>query len=148
MHTENLQYTLGSVAKVCQDVIFKCAGAIAYAFYRLSFDVTQDKAIVAVLALVVMDFITGITAAKMSGDFIKSSRAFRSAIKTFMYLLMISAAYFTEIAFPLASQFADETVIAFLAITELISIMENLGKMGYGIPIKMLNRLKKIKDNQ
>lgn len=97
------------------------------------------------LVLVVFDFITGIIAARQSGEQIKSKSAVRSAFKVAVYGLLVSAAHLTEAITPIAT-FIEEAVITFLALTEMISIIENVGKMGYAIPKRLLKKLQNLRD--
>ena len=101
----------------------------------------------ALLFLLVFDFFTGIIAAKMTKEPIKSKTAVRSAFKTAMYGLLVSTAHLTEQITPIAT-FIEEAVITFLALTEMISIIENVGKMGYAIPRKLLRRLQSLRDEE
>ncbi len=72
---------------------------------------------------------------------IKSAKILRTALKTVVYFMMVSAAYLTETA-GLGFLPLDETIIGFLAATELISLIENTANMGFAIPKKLLNKLK------
>lgn len=117
-----------------------------YLIYSFAFDISHTKALGAVLLLVIFDFITGIAAAKISGEEIKSAKVLRSAVKTFVYLLLISGSHMFEIATQYIL-FADDMVLAFLAVTELISLIENAGKMGFAVPNKLLNKLKEYRDS-
>ena len=120
---------------------------MTYIFYSFLFDVNQGDALIAIIVLIVIDFITGFASAKISGEEIKSAKVFRSAIKLVIYFMMISAAHMVELASGILS-IADDTVIAFLAVTELISLIENIGKMGFAVPKKMLNKLQDYRDSK
>lgn len=99
----------------------------------------------ALLALIVIDFITGLASAKISGEEIKSKKMVKSAFKTGIYGLLISSSHLTEKIAP-GTTYMVETMATFLALTELISILENAGKMGFAIPQKWLNQLHKWRD--
>lgn len=105
----------------------------------------QLSAINMLLLLVVIDFITGLASAKAKGDVITSRKASRSAIKVVVYLLLIASAHLAEVIIP-GDSFFETVVISFLALTEFISILENIGKMGYAIPLKLLNKLQELRD--
>jgi len=64
-----------------------------------------------------------------------------------LYFSLISFAFQAEKSF-LDFLPIDETVIAFLSITELISIMENMANMGYVVPKKLLKQLRDYRDNK
>lgn len=111
-------------------------------------DATQKQGMTALLMLIVIDFVSGIAVEKKRGVPIQSAKAFRSAIKTVVYFGLISAAHLSEMATQHVLPFLDETVLGFLAITELISVLENAGNLGFAIPQKLLNKLVDFKDNQ
>lgn len=91
--------------------------------------------------LVVIDLLTGMIAAVSQGQPIESRKAFKTATKTVVYLLFFSAAFLTHKIVPY-SDFIKTGVISFLAITELLSVMENMAKMGYSLPAKLLNQIR------
>ena len=91
--------------------------------------------------------ITGIMASVRDGDSIQSRKFLKTAIKIFVYLLMISAGHLAENLFGFDFK-ADEVITAVLGVTELISILENASRMGYAIPRKLLNQLKDFKSNK
>lgn len=85
--------------------------------------------------------ITGLIASLKTGKAIESRRLLKTALKIFVYLLMISAGHLVEnlIGFDIK---ADEAITAVLGATEFISILENASRMGYKIPKILLNELK------
>lgn len=148
MRPDTITYSSAVIAKACSDFWIKCVGALVLAAYSFSFDRLHEKAMIAVMVLIIMDFITGLIAAKRGGDEIKSSKIFRTVIKTLIYFILISAAHLCELAAPLTRSFLDEMVIAFLALTEMVSLLENVGKMGFAVPKKLLNKLREYRDEQ
>lgn len=144
---ELVNYIFYSMKSLIDYFPIKFMSAFAYMVYSFAFDVNHSKAIIAILILIIFDFITGISAAKISGEEIKSAKVLRSAIKTFVYLLLISAGHMFELTTSLIS-FADDMLIAFLAVTELISLIENAGKMGFAVPNQLLNKLKSYRDTK
>lgn len=147
MKFENIRHSYKLLESICSDFFLKCGLSIAYVFYSFGFDQALENAMVAVLFLIVFDFITGIAAAKISHEVIKSSKIFRSALKIAIYFLLISAGHLGEVAIG-ANFFIDEFIVVFLAATELISVIENIGKMGFAVPKKILNQLEKIRDGK
>ncbi len=99
----------------------------------------------AIVLLIVFDFITGIIAARHTGQVIKSKGIVRSAFKIAIYGLLISAGHLAEQVTP-GTWYIQNGIVVFLALTELISIIENVGKMGYAIPKKLLSQLQKFRD--
>lgn len=123
----------------------KISASAFIAAYSFFFGIDLSMVMFSLTMLMAFDFITGIISAYTSGEVIESRRAFRTALKFGIYCILVSAAHLTDM-----SVFGDlrleEGVIAFLAVTELVSILENAGKMGYVIPRKLLNMLSELRD--
>lgn len=124
----------------------KIAAALAFAILAYFFDPLEATALVALFALILLDFVYGVAAAKKTGLPITSAKIRRSAIKMAVYFSLIAAAHISEYAIPAQIGFLDETVTAFLVATELISIMENVGRLGFAIPMRLLNQLQNYTD--
>lgn len=105
----------------------------------------SEKIMLALFCLIAMDFVTGIVSAKKSGMPIESRRAVKSAYKVAIYGLLVSAGHLTEGVVPFTA-YIEEAVTTFLALTELISIVENAGKMGFAVPQRLLNQLQVWRD--
>lgn len=142
---ENAIYTTSLFSKVCSDILLKCAFSLTYIIYSFAFDTLKGEALVALMGLIVFDFITALFAVKKTGEKIKSGRIFRTPVKIVLYYLMISAGHFVELVIPQLSFLIDETILGFLALTEIISIFENVGKLGYEVPTNLLDKLKSLK---
>lgn len=123
-----------------------CVGAVlGVLWYLLGAD--NKAAVGALLVLIAFDLATALWAAYKTGVAIESRRIFKSASKLVIYLLFISAGHLTSVIL------GDFTIVqygvaSFLALTEFISIMENIGKMGYMVPQKLLNRLQELRDTK
>ena len=113
--------------------------------YAVLFDISKEPALIAIFFLIIIDFLTGVAAAKKTGIQVRSAKIFRTATKLLTYFGMISAGYLLEksIGYNLG---ADDIMIIFLAATEFISIMENVGKLGYKTPNKLLNVVENLRD--
>lgn len=98
----------------------------------------------AIIVLVSIDLVTALMAEYKQGLPIESRKALKSTTKLVVYGLFLSAIHLTEVILP-GTTFLDEAALSFLAITEAISVMENIGRMGYPIPLKILNRLNELK---
>lgn len=141
-------YIASALSNVCSNIFVKCVGTWLYIAYSFSFGTVQIQADLAILILVSFDFITAVANAKKQGEPITGAEALHTPVKIVFYAILISAAHLTGVTTPLVSDMFDYTITAFLAITELISIMENLGKMGIAIPQKMLNTLQSLRNDQ
>lgn len=136
-----LEYTLLSAFSISK---FKSLCIIGLVIYEFMFDVAQTKTLLALFILILLDFITGISAAKIRGEPIRSSKIKHSALKLLAYYAVISGAHLAESSLNSYIAFLDDAVIAFFMVTELISLMENIGRMGYKVPSKLLNQLNDI----
>ena len=101
--------------------------------------------VVAVVILVTIDLLTAVMGEYVAGRPIESRKFLKSATKTVVYSLFLVATHLTEFVVP-GTTFLDEMVLSFLALTEMISVMENIGKMGYSVPLKLLNKLQDLRD--
>ena len=114
--------------------IFVIVGAVLFG--------TENYHILGLLGiLVVIDMITGVMASIKLGHSISSRRILKTATKVTVYLLFFSAAHLTGSIVPPMEAIIVNGVISFLAITEFISVIENIAKMGYSIPRRLLNQL-------
>lgn len=112
--------------------------------YSFFFGINLSMIMLALMALITFDLLTGIIAAYVAGEPIESHKIFRSAMKFGVYLILVSAAHLTDTTI-FGDIHLEEGMIGFLAVTELISIIENAGKMGYVVPKKLLNRLNELR---
>lgn len=105
------------------------------------FDPLLKDGLIALLALTIIDFISGVIAAKKTKEQIKSAKIFNTVIKISVYFTLIAAGHLTMKAgfhfLPI-----EGIILTFLAVTELVSLIENFGKLGYAVPKKLLNQLK------
>lgn len=145
---EALIYTANLIGKIMADFWIKVTAGAGIAVLAFFFDKVNAEALTALLVLIVIDFITGIYSQYQIGAKIESRKALRSAIKTAVYFSLISAGYMTEKTLIDYLHIIDETIIAFLAVTELISILENIAKLGYAIPKKLLHKLEQYRDEK
>lgn len=138
---EKLETTGQLIANACSDVILKCVAVFAVYMAQFSFGDISTTVLAALFCLIIFDFFTGIWASKMAGERIKSSKIFRTAWKFGLYFMLISAGHFTEVIIG-TNLYIEETIMIFLAVTELISILENTEKAGYNVPTTLLKRLR------
>lgn len=117
----------------------KVVTAGAMALFSFFFGAVYNDAITAIIILMVMDTIFGIAAAYKQKQAITSRRFGRSVVKGIVYLTAISAGYFADLTIPY--DFIQSTMVAFVGVTEFISIIENMGRLGFKTPDKLLNTL-------
>lgn len=102
---------------------------------------------VMVIVLVTIDLITALMAEYKNGNPIESRKMLKSTTKITVYALFLAAIHLTEKIVP-GSTFLDEAALAYLALTEAVSVMENIGKMGYAMPLKLLNKMQELKETK
>jgi phage-related holin len=146
MEENNFTYLINLAGNVCKDVFLKCAGTGILVISEFLVDDVLAKAMLGLLILILFDWVTGTMAARHTGDHIKSAKIFRTPVKIVVYFMLVTGARISEYSLPDMVHFIDETVVAFLTLTEMISLLENTGKMGYPIPIKILKKLRKLRD--
>lgn len=100
----------------------------------------HQQAIIAIVMLMVFDTFLGMMAAWQEGHPITSRKFSRVVQKGVVYFMGVSAGYFADLT--IGWQVIQATMIAFIGVTEFISILENMGRLGYQTPKKLLNQLK------
>ena len=119
------------------------AGLFLFSFLFGDF---HSQAIMAVLMLMIFDTILGVMATYQEGQAITSRKFSRVIQKGVVYFMAISAGYFADLT--IGWQIIQSTMIAFIGVTEFISILENIGRLGYETPKKLLNQLKGFKSEK
>lgn len=146
MSIEQIGYVVALVERIFHYFWAKVA-IVLVALPALFFNEIYNDAMLALLLLIGFDFASAIFAAYRSGEEIRSARAFRTAVKITVYFGLISVVHLAELSYlnflPLS-----EAMLGFLAATEVISIVENVGRAGYVVPQKLLNRLREFRDSK
>lgn len=122
----------------------KVFSVYTFAVIGYFFDLNKKEALVSLFILIIFDFIFGIASARVNKIPITSSKIRRTAIKLAVYFMLISASFLAEKSISFLP--IDETVLAFLVLTELISIIENAGHCGFAVPKKLLAQLQEYRD--
>lgn len=124
---------------------FKLLATVPIVIYQFMFDINHESSMLILAVLIVLDSITGVAAARDRGECIESKKFIKSAFKLGIYGLLVSASFLTDQLVGLTGAFIeiDKFMLGFLAATELISIIENTGAMGYAIPKGILDFLQK-----
>jgi toxin secretion/phage lysis holin len=139
---DTLEYIVYIICNALEPSFIKFVFAGAYVALSFVFDLGQGGALLALFLLVLIDFATGISAAKFLGEPIRSSKIKHTAIKMTAYFVVIAGAHLAEHGLTKYLAIIDETVLAFFLLTELISLLENMGRLGVQTPQKLLNQLK------
>jgi len=148
MVSQYLQTIYESLHSACSVTTLKCLTVILVILARITFGDVDAAILLGVGALTIMDFVTAIMREYKLGHPIESRKIIKTAVKMFVYGLMISASYITEsvIGIQAFDVLITEIMATFIAVTELVSILENVGDLGYIIPKKLLGRLKDFRD--
>ena len=143
---ETISYTATKTVQVVEPTSIKALAAVLLSLGFFLFGNLHWQALTAIVMLMIFDTILGVIAAVHEGDAISSSKMARVLLKGTVYLTAISAAYYADATIPL--DFIQATMIAFVGVTEFISILENIGRLGYATPNKLLNNLKDYRDSK
>ncbi|MFZ3171981.1 MAG: phage holin family protein [Carboxydocellales bacterium] len=96
------------------------------------------------LGMMVLDYITGLMVGYVSKE-LSSSVGIKGLIKKTYILILISAVYLVQkLGFDLAGYTADGLAIVY-AVFELLSIVENGGRLGAPIPERLKNAIAALK---
>lgn len=100
---------------------------------------TWDSLIIALVAFVVIDYITGVANAAMKGK-LSSSIGFNGLLKKLMIFLLVAIGTVLDRVIPAANDAIRSAVIMFYIANEGLSILENACEMGIPFPkiIKMM----------
>lgn len=135
-----LHYTLHKVELLLEITTLKLMVAVVFGVGSFLFGDLYTDGLVAILVLMILDAIFGIAASKYEHAPITSKRGMRGIIKGAVYFSAISAAHFADLTIPF--DIVQSAMIAFVGVNEFISILENIGRLGYRTPQKLLNQLK------
>lgn len=140
---KNLSYCVDLVKDICSVWYYKILFSAFIVAFTYFFDPIHTKVLFSLFVLMMADFITGIGATMVRKEKIQSHKISRTAIKVMIYFGTIALCRISEESVHLF--WIDDTAIGFLTLTELISNLENVGKMGYETPINLIKKLKLIK---
>lgn len=141
-----VQYCIYIVKQFCSASYAKAISMLALAAITSSaeffFNLTNKDALIALFVLILFDAISAIHRAYKTDYEIQSRKMVKTAVKIVMYMLLVSAGHFADVAI-VGSGFIELAVISWLAATEILSIFENFGKAGYKVPQSLLNQIRK-----
>jgi len=137
----NFQNSKEVIANILGLPLFKSAFASLATLATWLFGANTSM-IWAILSLLVADTISGFIRRIKSGE-ISAKGFFKFANKSIIYLVILAIASLVDKAIP--APFALSIVASFLAVTEGISTLENLGKMGFPIPKTLMDKLEAMK---
>lgn len=107
------------------------------------FDGGQIPVYIALALLIMGDSAAGIYASVTKGAKIESAKLRRTATKFVVYFGMVAAGHLAEYGLMPIAGILDESIAGYLIATELISILENLGRAGYVVPVRAIALLQR-----
>lgn len=100
------------------------------------------------VALVAIDFVTGLTAGAVIGE-LKSNKGMIGIARKVFIFAMVAVAHLVDMLLIESgfesSQAVMTTVVAFYAINEILSIVENAGKIGLPVPEQIQGAIEVLK---
>lgn len=97
------------------------------------------------LAFVIIDYVSGVVAAAFDGK-LNSEVGLRGIAKKVSIFAIVAVAHLIDVALVgQASLFRDVAIFFYLA-NEILSIFENVGKIGVPIPEKLRNAVEKLRE--
>lgn len=139
-------YTMQKVTQLIEPSVLKIVIASILSLGFFLFGHLYTDALIAICMLMIFDALTAICATVYEGNAITSRRFSRTLLKGIVYFMAISAGYFADLTVPF--DIIQGTMVAFVGVTEFISIIENIGRMGYETPKKLLNQLKDFRSSK
>jgi phage-related holin len=143
---QTIDFILNKVTQVFEISTLKITLSILISFGFFLFGNLHTEALVAIVMLLLLDTVLGVTASVHEGNSITSSRFSRAMLKSIVYLTSISAGYYADTTLPF--DIIQSTMIAFVGVTEFISILENIGRMGFNTPKRLLFQLKEFQSKK
>lgn len=96
-----------------------------------------DTTLRVLLIMAAIDYITGVIAAGYNGE-LKSKVGFKGIAKKVVLFLLVGAATQADLAIGTNSAIREATIFFFIG-NELLSLLENAGKMGIPLPQSLTN---------
>jgi len=103
-----------------------------------------DSDLQAIVAMIVLDYTTGIIAATINAE-LSSKIGFKGILKKVLYLIVIAVAVVLDNLIGAGGWIRSATIYFFVA-NEGISILENAGKSGLRYPKFLFEKLQQIQD--
>lgn len=106
-----------------------------------------DALIIALVAMVAIDYITGIIKAAMQGK-LSSLVGFKGLLKKVAIFLLVAVGVMVDKIIPATNEALRNAVIFFYIANEGLSILENAGELGLPLPAALKKSLEKMKDKE
>ena len=106
-----------------------------------------DALIVALVAMVIIDYITGVIKAAVQGK-LSSAVGFRGLLKKVAIFLLVAVGVMVDRVIPATNEAVRSAVIFFYIANEGLSILENAGELGLPLPAALNKSLEKMQDKE
>ena len=106
-----------------------------------------DALIIALVAMVDIDYITGIIKAAVQGK-LSSLVGFKGLLKKVAIFLLVAVGVMVDKIIPATNEAVRSAVIFFYIANEGLSILENAGELGLPLPAALKKSLEKMKDKE
>ena len=106
-----------------------------------------DALIIALVAMVAIDYITGIIKAAVQGK-LSSLVGFKGLLKKVAIFLLVAVGVMVDKIRPATNEAVRSAVIFFYIANEGLSILENAGELGLPLPAALKKSLEKMKDKE
>ena len=106
-----------------------------------------DALIVALVAMVIIDYITGVIKAAVQGK-LSSAVGFRGLLKKVAIFLLVAVGVMVDRVLPAKYEAVRSAVIFFYIANEGLSILENAGELGLPLPAALKKSLEKMQDKE
>jgi toxin secretion/phage lysis holin len=100
----------------------------------------------ALIGLMILDFITALMAASVTGEGWKSSKGYKGLFKKSYTIILIGGIFIIEVSVLKTNGIVTDGISAAYCVMELISLIENGGKMGAPIPNKLRKLITTLKN--
>lgn len=106
-----------------------------------------DALIIALVAMVIIDYITGVIKAAVQGK-LSSAVGFRGLLKKVAIFLLVAVGVMVDRVIPATNEAVRSAVIFFYIANEGLSILENAGELGLPLPAALKKSLEKMQDKE
>ena len=107
----------------------------------------MDAWLTALIVLMVMDYVTGVIKAAVTGK-LCSAVGFKGLLKKLLILALVALGAIFAKLIPGADQALRTAVTAFYCANEALSVMENAGEMGVPLPAVLKNAIQKLREEK
>lgn len=106
-----------------------------------------DMGLKVLLAVMVIDYVSGLAASAVEGK-LSSKIGFRGIPKKVLIVCMVSLGHLVDVALDNGSGLFRDAVIFFYFANEVLSVVENAGRIGLPVPDKLIQAVEVLKNKK